>query len=119
MDIGLPEKMDYLIKTFMRIIFKGIYIQNKKIVKVEINEPWKMCYEEGLKMDPRVREDDSLGEGSKWQKKSETTPIQENPRTSRVMESVYFCAHSAEHWPRLLCVMEGVMAAVAGIDSRR
>jgi len=72
------EKMDYLIKTFMRIIFKGIYIQNKEIVKVEINEPWKMCYEEGLK----------------WQKKSETPPIQANPRASRVMESVSFCAPS-------------------------
>ncbi len=72
------EKMDYLIKTFMRIIFRGIYIQNKEIVKVEINEPWKMCYEEGLK----------------WQKKSETTTIQANPRASRVMESVYFCAPS-------------------------
>jgi len=88
------EKMDYLIKTFMRIIFRGIYIQNKEIVKVEINEPWKMCYEEGLKLDPRFRGDDSLGKGAKCQKKSETTTIQANPRASRVMESVYFCAPS-------------------------
>jgi hypothetical protein len=46
--------MDYIIETFMRIIFRGTYIQNKEIVKVEINEPWKMCYQEGLKLDPRL-----------------------------------------------------------------
>ncbi|MFH1678495.1 MAG: recombinase family protein [Candidatus Omnitrophota bacterium] len=44
------EEFDYLVKTFMRIIFKGIYINNKEIVKVEINQPWKMCYESGLKL---------------------------------------------------------------------
>ncbi|MBU1999142.1 MAG: recombinase zinc beta ribbon domain-containing protein, partial [Candidatus Omnitrophica bacterium] len=43
------EQKDYLVKTFMRIIFKAIYIQNQEIVKVDINEPWKMCYEEGMK----------------------------------------------------------------------
>lgn len=43
------EDSDYAIKTFMRIIFKAIYVRNKEIVKVDINEPWKMCYEEGLK----------------------------------------------------------------------
>ena len=43
------EQSDYMIKSFMRIIFKGIYIHNQEIVKVDINQPWKMCYEEGLK----------------------------------------------------------------------
>lgn len=43
------EQKDYLVKSFMRIIFKAVYIQNQEIVKVEINEPWKMCYEEGMK----------------------------------------------------------------------
>jgi len=43
------DQCDYAIKTFMRIIFKNIYIQNQEVVKVEINHPWKMCYEEGLK----------------------------------------------------------------------
>ncbi len=43
------EDSDYAIKTFMRIIFKNIYIQNKEIVKMDINYPWKLCYEEGLK----------------------------------------------------------------------
>ncbi len=42
------EQSDYMIKTFMRIVFKNIYIQNQEIVKVEINQPWKLCYEEGL-----------------------------------------------------------------------
>jgi len=76
------EKMDYLVKTFMRIIFKGIYIQNTEIVKVDINEPWKMCYEEGLK----------------WQKKSETTTKQANPKGNPVRESVYCCAPSDDEW---------------------
>ncbi len=95
------EKMDYLIKTFMRIIFKAIYIQNQEIVKVEINEPWKMCYEEGLKMDARFRGhdkvgsgNDSLEKGAKCQKKSEKTPIQAKPRANRVPESVYFWSPS-------------------------
>lgn len=43
------EDSDYAVKTFMRIIFRAIYVRNKEIVKVDINEPWKMCYEEGLK----------------------------------------------------------------------
>ncbi|MFA5143764.1 MAG: recombinase family protein [Candidatus Omnitrophota bacterium] len=43
------EQSDYMIKSFMRIIFKGIYVYNQEIIKVDINQPWKMCYEEGLK----------------------------------------------------------------------
>ncbi|MBP9855059.1 MAG: recombinase family protein [Candidatus Omnitrophica bacterium] len=43
------ENIDYALKTFMRIIFNSIYVQNQEIVKVEINQPWKFCYEEGLK----------------------------------------------------------------------
>ncbi len=43
------EQMDFLIKTFMRIIFKSIYIQNQEIVTFELNEPWQTCYEEGIK----------------------------------------------------------------------
>ncbi len=41
--------MDYLVKTFMRIIFRSIHIQNQEIVKFDLNQPWKMCYEEGTK----------------------------------------------------------------------
>ncbi|MDP8299985.1 MAG: hypothetical protein P9L88_08820, partial [Candidatus Tantalella remota] len=58
------QQMDYLIKTFMRIIFKGIYIQNQEIVKVDINQPWKMCYDEALKMDSRFRGNDKVGSGN-------------------------------------------------------
>lgn len=43
------EHSDFVIKTFMRIIFKGIYVHNQEIVKVELNQPWKLCYDEGLK----------------------------------------------------------------------
>lgn len=43
------QQSDFVIKSFMRLIFKNIFIANQEIVKIEINEPWKMCYEEGLK----------------------------------------------------------------------
>jgi len=43
------EQMDFLIKTFMRIIFKSIYIQNQEIVTFQLNEPWQTCYDEGIK----------------------------------------------------------------------
>jgi hypothetical protein len=80
----------------MRIIFKGIYIQNQEIVKVDINQPWKMCYDEALKkgLDSRFRGNDSLKEGVKCQKKSETTPKRAKIKTSRGTESVYFCVPS-------------------------
>ena len=35
-----------------------LYIQNQEIVKVDIKQPWKSCYEEALKMDSRFREND-------------------------------------------------------------
>jgi len=69
------EQSDYLIKTFMRILFKSIYLQDQEIVKVELNQPWKLCYEEGLKWKtknikaPRSRkktENQSLKEPSFW-----------------------------------------------------
>ncbi|MBU3958853.1 MAG: recombinase family protein [Candidatus Omnitrophica bacterium] len=72
------EQMDYLIKTFMRIIFKAVYIQNQEIVKVEINQPWKMCYEEGIK----------------WLKTQETEPIQANPKEKARRSYVCFCVPS-------------------------
>jgi site-specific DNA recombinase len=79
------QQMDYLMKTFMRIMFRSIHIQNQEIVKHDLNEPWKTCYEEGMK----------------WLKTSEKTIIQANPKekTKRSYqplrpESVYFCAPS-------------------------
>ena len=89
------EQMDYLMKTFMRIIFKGIYIQNQEIVKVDINQPWKMCYDEALKMDPRFRGDDRVEEGVKCQKKSETTPIKAKQAEKARRSYVYYCVPSA------------------------
>ena len=76
------EQMDYLVKTFMRIIFKAIYIQNQEIVKVDINEPWKMCYEEGLK----------------WLKMQEKGQKQAIPEASGKRSYVYFCAPSDVRW---------------------
>ena len=43
------SQMDFLVKTFMRIIFKAVYIQNQEIVTFELNEPWQTCYDEGIK----------------------------------------------------------------------
>ena len=43
------HRLDYLVKTFMRIIFKSIHVQNQEIVKFELNEPWKTCYKKGTK----------------------------------------------------------------------
>lgn len=70
------EQSDYMIKSFMRIIFKGIYIYNQEIVKVDINQPWKMCYEEGLK----------------WLKQVKTEP---RPEKKAKRSYVSFCAPSA------------------------
>ena len=74
------QQMDYLIKTFMRIIFKGIYIQNQEIVKVEINQPWKMCYEEGLK----------------WLKTQEAAPILAKKARKTARSYVYCCVPSGD-----------------------
>jgi len=42
------EESDFALKTFMRILFKGIYVRDQKIVKLDIHQPWKLCYEKGL-----------------------------------------------------------------------
>lgn len=74
------EQADFLIKTFMRIVFKSVYIQDQRIVSVELNEPWQTCYNEGLKMDSRFRGNDkidngndSFGKGIECQKIIQTT----------------------------------------------
>ncbi|MDP2942575.1 MAG: recombinase family protein, partial [Candidatus Omnitrophota bacterium] len=72
------RQMDYLVKTFMRIIFRSIHIQNQEIVKFELNEPWKTCYEEG----------------SKWLKTSKAEQIQANPEEKARRSYVYFCVPS-------------------------
>jgi hypothetical protein len=72
------HQLDYLIKTFMRIVFKSITIQNQEIVKFELNEPWKTCYEEGMK----------------WLKTSEKTTIQAIPEAKARRSYVCFCAPS-------------------------
>jgi hypothetical protein len=60
----------------MRIIFKSIHIQNQEVVKFELNEPWKTCYEEGMK----------------WLKTSEKTTNQANPEAKARRSYVCFCA---------------------------
>lgn len=42
------EESDFALKTFMRILFAGIYVRDQKIVKLDIHQPWKLCYEKGL-----------------------------------------------------------------------
>jgi len=42
------EGMDFSIKNFMRVLFAGIYIRNQKVVRLDIHQPWKLCYEKGL-----------------------------------------------------------------------
>ncbi len=72
------HQLDYLIKTFMRIVFKSITIQNQEIVKFELNEPWKACYEEGMK----------------WLKTSEKTKEQAIPEAKARRSYVCFCVPS-------------------------
>ncbi|MBN1871361.1 MAG: recombinase family protein [Candidatus Omnitrophica bacterium] len=72
------EQMDYLIKTFMRIIFRAIYIQNQEIVRHDLNEPWKSCYEEGMK----------------WLKTQETAPIKAKQAEKAKRSYVYYCVPS-------------------------
>lgn len=71
-------QMDYLMKTFMRIIFRSIHIQNQEIVKHDLNEPWKTCYEEG----------------TKWLKTSEKTTNQAIPEAKARRSYECFCAPS-------------------------
>ena len=70
------QQTDFAIKTFMRIIFKSIHIYNQEIVKVDINQPWKLCYEEGLK----------------WLKEQKTE--EKSPKKDR-RSYVFYCAPSA------------------------
>ena len=85
---------------FMRIIFKAIYIQNQEIVKVEINQPWKMCYEEGMKC-PKTQE---------------TEPIQANPKEKARRSYVCFCVPSAGRWTPYRHMMASLAEALAGED---
>ena len=87
------EQSDFLVKSFMRIVFKAIYIQNQEIVSFELNEPWQTCYGEGINhchsepkaknlkvpLDPSVAslpQDDDIKERIKWNraKTAQTTP---------------------------------------------
>ncbi|OPY88347.1 MAG: DNA-invertase hin [Smithella sp. PtaU1.Bin162] len=72
------EHSDFVIKSFMRIIFKGIYIHNQEVVKVELNQPWKLCYDEGLK----------------WIKQAENN--EKTAKTEKKIRRSYvsFCVHS-------------------------
>ena len=49
---GLTKAKDLTdqdIKEFVRIIFRRIDVENQQIVSFELNQPWKYCYEAGLK----------------------------------------------------------------------
>jgi len=67
----------------MRIIFKSVHIQNQEIVKFELNEPWKTCYEEGMK----------------WLKTQEMEPKAVIPGAKARRSYVCFCAPSDGRCP--------------------
>ena len=80
------EHMDYSVKTFMRIIFKNIYIQDREIVKFELNQPWKLCYEEGLKCKNKTRENKKEGKSRQEEivlVESENSPSYWRPTAGR------------------------------------
>lgn len=74
------EQSDYAIKTFMRIIFKSIHIYNQEIVRVELNQPWKMCYEQG----------------EKWLKQEKTGQKAQKTTQKTKRSYVSYCAPSVE-----------------------
>ncbi len=43
------EFTDHDIKEFVRVIFSRIEVENQLIVSFELNQPWKYCYETGIK----------------------------------------------------------------------
>lgn len=43
------EFTDQDVKEFVRIIFRRIDVENQRIVSFELNQPWKYCYETGLR----------------------------------------------------------------------
>lgn len=93
------HQLDYLVKTFMRIIFKSIHIQNQEIVKFDLNEPWKTCYEEGMK----------------WLKTSEKTTIQAIPEAKARRSYVCFCAPSDDRWLQYRGMILGILKILNGL----
>jgi len=43
------EFTDHDIKEFVRIIFRRIEVEDQRIVSFDLNQPWKYCYERGVK----------------------------------------------------------------------
>jgi site-specific DNA recombinase len=43
------EFTDYDIKEFVRVIFHRIDVEDQQIVSFELNQPWKYCYESGVR----------------------------------------------------------------------
>ncbi|MBF0480030.1 MAG: hypothetical protein HQL26_11165 [Candidatus Omnitrophica bacterium] len=84
------EERNYAMKTFMRIIFKNIYIQNQKIVKLELNQPWKYCYEEGLKC-------------------QKTLKIKEKPQRKEKRNRLSFWLPTADRWVQYYTTFVGFL----------
>ena len=94
----------------------AIYIQNQEIVRHDLNEPWKSCYEEALKMDSRFRGNDRVKEGVKWLKTQETAPIQAKKAEKARRSYVYFCVPSAGRWLRYSRTMESLAEAMVKLE---
>ncbi len=95
-------QMDYLMKTFMRIIFRSIHIQNQEIVKHDLNEPWKTCYEEGMK----------------WLKTNEKTTKQAIPEAKARRSYECFCVPSDVHWCKWCEIIAVILKKVSGCDKK-
>ena len=97
-DNPTKEETDYYIKTFIRIIFKSIYVFNKEIVKVELNQPWKLCYEKGLQC-----------------QKTEKMPLKQPKCPQKDGNIPSFWRPTAGRWPQYRRIMEELIEVVAGL----
>ncbi len=68
------------IKEFVRIVFKRIEVDDQKMVNFQLNQPWKLCYEQGIKECQEKQDKEVRKEGQECQ----------NRRSY-----VVFCKHSA------------------------
>jgi len=71
------------IKEFVRIVFKRIEVDDQKMVNFELNQPWKLCYEQGIK---------------ECQEKQGKEARKEDQACQNRRSYVVFCKHSAARW---------------------
>ena len=67
------------IKEFVRIVFKRIEVDDQKMVNFELNQPWRLCYEQGIK---------------ECQEKQDKEARKEDQACQNRRSYVVFCKHS-------------------------